>query len=100
MMKIAVSLFLLLQFVSCGKDSSLFQADTVTSYNVEPATEEDFVYEFTTLKCTTGEQSSNTFEGICENLSNSELNNDCAESKRLDLFESANCEGEFISSES
>ena len=98
MIKIMTILILLTQFVSCGKDSTLFQTDTVTSYNVEPAKEESFVYEFSLIKCSTGKQSSETFEEICEKLTDNYLNNDCAESKRKELFQNSKCEGTFASS--
>ena len=68
---------------------------TTTTYAIEPAVEEDYTYEFTTYKCTTGEQAFETLTEACEGLKDSELNNDCAESQRQELFESAQCSGSF-----
>lgn len=100
MAKLFLIIIVFTQLVSCGKDSAFFESETVTSYNVEPAKEENFVYEFSLIKCSTGKQSSETFEEICEKLSNHDLNNDCAESKREELFQKSQCSGTFISSKS
>ncbi len=90
-----VLIFIAFIFVSCGKDSPLFNSATTTTYAVEPAVEEDYTYEFTTYRCTTGEQAFSTLAEACEGLKDSELNNGCAEAQRQELFESAQCSGNF-----
>lgn len=89
--------FLIIIFSSCGKDHNPLKAVTKqdVQYRVEPALNEAYSYEFTTLKCTTGEQSFNTFLKACNGLKDDEKNNSCAEAKREQLFISEECPGSF-----
>ena len=89
-----LSIFSILM-VSCGKNSSVWPTHDVEAASVEPATSEEFTYQFSGFRCNTGAQSSATFSGICEVLKDDELNQSCADDKREDLFLSANCVGSF-----
>lgn len=84
-----------LSLVSCGKNANIWPVAEVQEQSVGPATSEEFTYEFTAGRCSTGAQSSPTFEGICETLKDDQINQGCAQSKREDLFISAQCPGSF-----
>ncbi len=91
-------LVLLVLLVSCGKVTSVIQQrNKVVVMDIEPAQAEDYEYEFIKLDCTTGSHSFDTFVKACNALKNDEKNNSCAEDDRKDLFESAECPGEFSS---
>lgn len=96
MAKLILLLSLLMVFVSCGKDGSLWPTQaTAVSTKIEPAQSEAYSYQFTGFKCNTDEHSFTTFELACEALKDHELNNDCAEVRREELFLSAGCPGSF-----
>lgn len=82
--------------VSCGQESTLWPVKSIESASVGPATSELFSYEFSGPGCTTGMQSAQTFDEICQTLTDDNLNQGCAENKREDLFYSAECVGSFI----
>lgn len=84
-----------MSFVSCGNDNSLWPTDSQMSSSIEPAQAEMYSYEFYGSKCSTELQSFETFERACEALKNDELNNNCANNKREELFISSACEGSF-----
>lgn len=94
-MKILINTAIILLFVSCGKDGSFIPTQKETIYKVDPAEQEDYSYEFTKRKCTTGKQYFETFLSACNGLKNESLNNECAQESRKELFESAKCPGEF-----
>lgn len=94
-MKLWILVLLSMLMVSCGKDSALWPTETVITESVAPAVEEEYSYSFKQLSCTTGEHKSESFFSICEKLKDNKLNNDCAETKRKNLFVSAECTGSF-----
>lgn len=88
--------FVFFILISCGQvPETVSYRGVEVVYHEEPATAEDYSYEFSTLKCTTGVQSFDTFIKACEGLKNHKLNNDCAKSKRENLFLSEQCPGSF-----
>lgn len=87
---------LLILFISCGKNlETVNQRGKEVVLNIDPAQAEDYSYEFSTLKCTTGIQSFDTFVAACNGLKDDALNDNCAQAKRQQLFESENCPGSF-----
>ncbi len=89
-----ITIFTIL-FTSCGKNSELWPTKSEASAASTPAQAEEYSYELSTSKCSTGVQSSPSFFTICEKLQNHELNKNCAEKKRMDLFQRSQCPGEF-----
>jgi hypothetical protein len=95
MTRLVLLLVFSLSFVSCGKNANVWPVAEVKAQSVGPATSEDFTYQFSGSRCTTGAQASATFEGICTILKDDEINQGCAQSKREELFISAQCPGSF-----
>lgn len=82
--------------VSCGQNSSVWPTHDVEAAGVGPATSEEFTYQFSGFRCSTGPQSAATFSEICSVLQDDELNQACAQDKREELFINAECSGSFI----
>jgi hypothetical protein len=94
--KVIIFSILSLFFISCGKDGQ-FVANKEVVYTIKPANPEQYEYEFRVDGCTTGIQKFDTFLKACEGLKDSELNNECAEASREDLFTKSICPGQFKS---
>ena len=91
-------LVLIIFLASCGRAPGFMtQREEAALLNVDPAQAENYSYEFSTTKCSTGVHSFDTFANACEALKNHELNNSCAEDLREELFVSELCPGEFTS---
>lgn len=91
-------LVLLVFLASCGKVTTVIQQrEEVVVMDIEPAQAEDYEYEFIELDCTTGSHRFDTFVKACNALKSDKKNNSCAEAERQELFESAECPGEFSS---
>jgi hypothetical protein len=88
-------LLVIINLISCGKDSPLTPGRSETIYKVEPAQAEDYSYEFTKRDCTTGVQAFQTLIQACDGLRNNDLNNECAKEKREELFVNSKCSGDF-----
>lgn len=58
----------------------------VYTTSVEPAEAEEYQYELGNNKCSTGSHSYTTLVEVCEALLNDELNNNCVEQQRLELY--------------
>ena len=95
MKKLILPLLILISLISCGKNSPIPGQRSEKVYYVEPAQTEDYTYEFTNKKCTTGTQSFSDFYATCEGLTSEELNNSCAYEDRKALFEVSECPGQF-----
>ncbi|MCO4754817.1 MAG: hypothetical protein KC478_10070 [Bacteriovoracaceae bacterium] len=87
-MKILTIITLSLLFVGCGKNHMPWEQSQLQTQSVDPAVAEDFSYELGNAACTTGQHSFNSLEAACEALLDNELNNECVENKRIDLYES------------
>lgn len=96
MKKLFMFTLICLGLASCGKDASVWPTAQAKAESVDPATSEEFTYEFSGRRCTTGMQSAKTFGEICEVLTDDQLNAGCAQDKREELFYSAQCPGSFI----
>lgn len=96
-MKRFVMMFILvLTSVSCGKQvSELWPEATTQEAYADPAVTELYTYEFNGSSCYTGKQAAQTFENICSQLKDHELNENCAYEEREELFLSAGCPGVF-----
>lgn len=95
MKKLSLLLTLMI-FISCGKDSPLIPGSDTVTYKYEPAEGEEYSYELRGTACTTGVHTYTTFEEVCSALTDEELNNSCAEDKRIELFTNEECPGSFI----
>lgn len=95
-MKYLTLIMMAMLFISCGKDTALWPKQEVTIQKIAPAVEEEYSYELRGNSCTTGVHSSESFFKICDRLLDHTENNDCAEEKRKELFETSKCAGEFI----
>ena len=95
MKKLTLSLLILTVFISCGKNSPIPGQRSEKVYYIEPAQTENYSYEFTNRKCSTGTQSFGDFYETCEGLTSEELNNSCAYEDRKALFEVSHCPGDF-----
>lgn len=82
--------------LSCGQKSSVWPTHDVEAANTDPATSEDFTYELSGFRCTTGPQAAATFTEICTTLKDDEINQSCAQAKREELFANSECPGSFI----
>ena len=89
-MKILIFLSVLFVFVSCGKDSNIIPKKQIVQ-KIEPAEEEEFSYEMTGINCTTGEHFFGSHKEACDGLLDDSLNNNCAENKRMQLYENEQC---------
>lgn len=96
MRNIVILAFLSFLMVSCGQNSSVWPTSEASIEAVEPATSEDFTYQFSGFRCSTGAQSAATFDEICSVLKDDELNQACAQDKREELYINAECPGSFI----
>tara|TARA_Y100000385_G_C13000479_1_gene596961 strand:+ start:180 stop:470 length:291 start_codon:yes stop_codon:yes gene_type:complete len=88
--------FLSAFMVSCGQNSNVWPTSEASIESVEPATSENYTYQFSGFRCNTGPQSAATFSEICSALKNDELNQGCAQDKREELYINAECPGNFI----
>jgi hypothetical protein len=86
---------LLVSFISCGKMEGVPGYKQEKVFYIEPATSEEYTYEFTNRECSTGEQSFSTFYDTCDGLKNEELNRLCAYEERKTIFEVSECPGSF-----
>lgn len=83
-------------FISCGQAPGFIsQRQEAEALSIEPAQAEDYAYEFSTTKCSTGFHSFDTFAKACNALRDDNLNDHCAEDQREELFLSELCPGEF-----
>ena len=84
--------------VSCGRAPGFVtQREEAAILQIDPAQAENYSYEFSTTKCSTGIHGFDTFTKACEALKDHTLNNECAENQREELFISEQCPGEFSS---
>lgn len=93
-MKLLILILLSLTFISCGKLDELAHGGK-TTYKVEPAKEEPYSYELLGESCHTGEHEFNSFQAACQGLRDHQLNNNCAEAEREELFLNSDCQGNF-----
>lgn len=97
MIKLLTSLFILFTFISCGKAIDQLRLDSVKVQKVDPVDEEMFSYELRDSGCTTGIQKFAKHEQACLGLKDDNLNQQCAQEERRDLFLSESCSGLFDS---
>jgi hypothetical protein len=95
MIKGLIRFILLVGFVSCGKQQSLWPTNSEATIQIKPAVSEQYSYEFRGSSCTTNVHKFETFDKACEGLKDDTLNNDCASNKREELFISSSCSGDF-----
>lgn len=98
-MKILINSVLIVLFVSCGKVDfkklTEFNKQDIIATQSQVAQELPYAYKFSGTDCTTNLQENSTLNGICESLKNDELNNNCAEDKREEIFVKESCPGSF-----
>lgn len=94
-MKILILIMISLTFISCGKIDELAHGGK-TVYKLEPVEAEPYSYELLGKSCGTGEHEFYTFADVCQALTDNNLNNNCAESEREELFVNSECPGSFI----
>ena len=94
-MKLLTLFMISLTFASCGKLDDLAHGGK-TIYKVEAAEEEPYSYQLIGKSCHTGEHEFTSFSAVCQGLRDNELNNDCAQEEREELFLNSECAGNFI----
>lgn len=87
-MKAFLFAFIAIFLVSCGKNSLPWKPETVYVDSTEPAKAEMYSYELGDKSCTTGNHEFYTVDQACQALLDNELNNNCVEEERLELYES------------
>ena len=95
MIKTILSILAILSFVACGKNAQIPGQRSEQVFYVAPAESETYTYEFTKKSCSTDKKSYYTFVEVCEALTNHEINNECAQEERQELFENSECPGSF-----
>jgi hypothetical protein len=92
-------LLIIMSMASCGRldlnEMGIMPEAQASSAAVDPATSEDYSYQFSGHRCNTGKHSARTFSEICQLLKDNEVNQYCASDKRENLFLSAECSGTF-----
>lgn len=80
-----------LAFIGCGKDAMPWSKDKVYIKSTPPAEAEMYSYELSRGACSTGSHSFHTITEVCQALLDEDLNRQCAEEERLELYRT-NCE--------